>query len=392
MAAAHHGGAEEEHGVVEEGAFAFLDGVEAGGDVGELADEELVDLEPVCGVGVGEEVVDHVIHAEVREAERAVVVVEFERGDAGGVGLEAEDEDIGHEAHVFGDVLGDAVGGAGFVWFCQSRAPALEFAALAGVFEALFDIADGVEVFVELVLIVAAEVAAEGRGVVEDGIEDAAVAFACAFLEETVEGESGVDFEGGWGSWRAPRDVGAVEHGVVLVDGGVGFFAAEDETGDLGGAAVVGSDDLVEAGAGADFAAGGEGSAAEEVAGLGAVDVAFEGFGIVEPADEEELAAEVVEGFEDLAEGHGVAFSGGGPFRAVEAIAREEDGDADWGVSSCGGGAGGGCQGFHPWKGDGDTSAAEEGAAGKARTFHGRRIGRAGGAGKIFSAERGGEK
>ena len=101
---------------------------------------------------------------------------------------------------MFGDVLGDAVGGAGFVRFCESWAPALEFAALAGVFEALFDIADGVEVFVELVLIVAAEVAAEGGGVVEDGVEDAAVAFACAFLEETVEGESGVDLEGGWGS------------------------------------------------------------------------------------------------------------------------------------------------------------------------------------------------
>ena len=41
------------------------------GDVGELLDEELVHLQPVGRVGVREQVVDHVVDAEVREAQRA---------------------------------------------------------------------------------------------------------------------------------------------------------------------------------------------------------------------------------------------------------------------------------------------------------------------------------
>ena len=46
-------------------------GVQLARDVGELLDEELVHLQPVRRVGVREQVVDHVIHAEVREAQRA---------------------------------------------------------------------------------------------------------------------------------------------------------------------------------------------------------------------------------------------------------------------------------------------------------------------------------
>ncbi len=46
-----------------------MDGVELAGDVGDLLGEEAVDLEPVCGVGVGEEAMDHVVHAEVGEPE-----------------------------------------------------------------------------------------------------------------------------------------------------------------------------------------------------------------------------------------------------------------------------------------------------------------------------------
>ncbi|MFM1941925.1 MAG: hypothetical protein RI897_907 [Verrucomicrobiota bacterium] len=69
VTASQHGGAEQEHGVIEQGAFAFLDGVELSGDVSDLFEEELVHLEPVGGVAVGEQVVDHVIDAEVGESE-----------------------------------------------------------------------------------------------------------------------------------------------------------------------------------------------------------------------------------------------------------------------------------------------------------------------------------
>ena len=79
VAAVHHAGAEEEHRVVERGALAFLNRVELAGQVGELLDEELVHLEPVRGVGVGEQVVNHVVDAEMGEAERRVIVVQLER-------------------------------------------------------------------------------------------------------------------------------------------------------------------------------------------------------------------------------------------------------------------------------------------------------------------------
>ena len=42
---------------------------------------------------------------------------------------------------------------------------------LGEIFEAAFDVADGVEIFVELVLVVAAEFVAEGIGVFEDEVE-----------------------------------------------------------------------------------------------------------------------------------------------------------------------------------------------------------------------------
>ena len=69
--------------------------VQLAGDIGELFEEEPIDLQPVGGVGVGEKVVDHEIYAEVGESQRAVVVVEFERGDARGVGLKTEHQKIG---------------------------------------------------------------------------------------------------------------------------------------------------------------------------------------------------------------------------------------------------------------------------------------------------------
>ncbi len=54
-----------QHRVVEQRALAFLDRVELAGDVGELLEEELVHLQPVGRVGVRQQVVDHVVHAEV---------------------------------------------------------------------------------------------------------------------------------------------------------------------------------------------------------------------------------------------------------------------------------------------------------------------------------------
>ena len=49
--------------------------------------------------------VNHVVHAEVREAQCAVVVVELERADARGVGLKRQHDDIIHRSQMFPESL-----------------------------------------------------------------------------------------------------------------------------------------------------------------------------------------------------------------------------------------------------------------------------------------------
>ncbi|MFM1941924.1 MAG: hypothetical protein RI897_906 [Verrucomicrobiota bacterium] len=71
-----------------------------------------------------------------------MIIVEFQRGDTGGIGLESEHEDIAHESHVLGDVLGDAVGRALYIGFGERGAPALEFALFPALFDPGFYIAD----------------------------------------------------------------------------------------------------------------------------------------------------------------------------------------------------------------------------------------------------------
>jgi len=110
---------------------------------------------------VREQVVNHVIHAQVWEAQRTVVVVQLQRRDAGGVGLETEDEDVTHQAHVVGNVLGDGVGGAGHIWLFEGRTPALQLTFLAGVYDALLHVTDGFKILVEFLLIIGADIAAQ---------------------------------------------------------------------------------------------------------------------------------------------------------------------------------------------------------------------------------------
>jgi hypothetical protein len=57
----------------------------------------------------------------------------------------------------------------------------------------------------------------------------------------------------------------AVQHGVVFVDGRVGFFTPEDQAGDFGGLAVRLCQQLVDAGATANAATGFQWSTAEPV-------------------------------------------------------------------------------------------------------------------------------
>ena len=78
-----------------------------------------------AAVGVRQQVVDHVVDVQVREAQRRVVVVQLQRADARGVGAEGEHQDVAHEPHVLVDVLRDAVGAGAACRACRASAASL---------------------------------------------------------------------------------------------------------------------------------------------------------------------------------------------------------------------------------------------------------------------------
>ena len=96
MATGQHARTIQQHRVIECRSFPFLDRIQLPRDVAELLDEELVDLQPIRRVRVRQQVVDHVIDAEMRETQRTVVVVELQRADARRVSLKTEDHDVAH--------------------------------------------------------------------------------------------------------------------------------------------------------------------------------------------------------------------------------------------------------------------------------------------------------
>ena len=96
--------------------------------------------------------VDHVIDAQMREAQGGMIVVQLQRAHARGVGLEGEDQDVAHEPHVFGDVLRDAVGGAAMLGV-RAWAASLAIRRVGRRVDALLDFADRIEIFIELALI-----------------------------------------------------------------------------------------------------------------------------------------------------------------------------------------------------------------------------------------------
>ena len=143
--------------------------------------------------------------------------------------------------------------------------------------------------------------------------------------KEAVERQRRIELQRCRRRGRGPRDVRAIEHRVVLVHRRIGLLARQDQAGNLGRPAVACAQQLVEAHAGTDLAAGGQRSAREQVAGLRAVDVALEGLGVVEPADEQHLLAKLGERGQHLAELHASPAAVRPPFTAVKAVAREKN-------------------------------------------------------------------
>lgn len=68
MASSEHAGAEHQQGIIQSCPFAFLSGIQPIGNIGQLLDKKLIDLQPVLRVRVGEQMVNHIINPEVGEA------------------------------------------------------------------------------------------------------------------------------------------------------------------------------------------------------------------------------------------------------------------------------------------------------------------------------------
>ena len=153
MVAGEHRGAEHQHRVVECCAFPLLDRIEFTGNVANLLQEKLIHLEPVCGVAMGQKVVNHVIDTKIWETQRGVIVVQLKRANSRCVRLESEHQNVAHKTHMLGNVLRNSIRRARDIWFAQRWAPALELAALTSILNPGFDFANRVEVLVELPLI-----------------------------------------------------------------------------------------------------------------------------------------------------------------------------------------------------------------------------------------------
>ncbi len=264
--------------------------------------------------------------------------------------------------------------GRGMLGWVERRAPALQFPLFAGGGDALLDVADRVEIFVQLALIGRADLAAQVAGVFQHGVQHALVAALDAVLEEPVEGQGRIDFQRRGRGRRRPGDVRAVEHRIVFVDRGVGLFAAQHQARHLGLMAMALGHELVEAGAGANFAPGGQRRAGQQVAGLRAVDVALRGLLVVQAADEEHLFAQVAERSQHLAQLQTAALPLGPPLAAMKAVAREQHRQAH--RSGAGRLAAAGlvtpdAERLEPGQGHADAQSAEHRATGKQMGVHG---------------------
>ena len=112
----------------------------------------------------------------------------------------------------------------------------------------------------------------------------------------------------------------------------VGPLATDHQAGHLGRAPVVLGHHLVEAGSGTNLAAVGQRRPGKHVAGLGAVDVALERLGVVEPADEDHALAIIGQGLQHPAELHLIPCPLGPPLLAVEPVAGKQHSQADRGL------------------------------------------------------------
>ncbi len=353
--------AEDDGGGVQEGAVAVLHLGEAGDEFAELGDLVFFQGDEVgddLGVVVvmGKAVVG-LVDAEVLRQE---VAADFEGGDAGGVGLKGEGDQLIKHGQIFDAV---AVGRA----IKRGLGLGLVGPALAE-FEALFDVAHGGEVFVELGFVFAVDLTGEAVGFFEDGVEDGGLDLV--FLNAAGLAVFGVANEQSFEEFGGASDGRDADAGLgpgdlaAAVDAAFGADGEGGETGleaDFIGQVLVDGDVAMWAVLGLGIEDAGEEGVDGEVAAFDAV---------IKAAEDGEVAAVVPQW---LKEGGLFVIAPGGGGEELLGLEPEEVADGDEAVGPCPGAFGSlyggiatdglGHEGGQTWQGQGGTNGAKEEAA-----------------------------
>ncbi len=215
--------------------------------------------------------------------------------------------------------------GRGMLGLFEGGPQALQLAAAAGSVDPLLDFAHRIEILVELALIARADCAAEIAGIGEHRVEHALVAALWPRRGKAGRRPAPGRARAAWASSaRSTRCASCRASSSSCAPTDSTSRRREPGWAPWSSCPCVLRQQLVEARAGADVAAGGQRCAREEVAGLRAVDVALQGLGVVQAADEEHLFAKVGQRREHLAELHARAAAARPPLAAVETVAGEE--------------------------------------------------------------------
>ncbi len=99
-----------------------------------------------------------------------MIVVQFQRADVRGVGLEREHHNVAHQPHVLVDVLRRTVSEARQVGLSERRAPALQSARLARAVDLGFDIANRRKILVQSQLVGTADPISQTAGFFKHGV------------------------------------------------------------------------------------------------------------------------------------------------------------------------------------------------------------------------------
>lgn len=86
MSAVQHAGAQHENRVVERLPLAILDRVELDGDVRQLFEKRMINLQIIGGVSVPQLMMAN-LDTQMRELQIAIIIIEFQHANTRGVGL-----------------------------------------------------------------------------------------------------------------------------------------------------------------------------------------------------------------------------------------------------------------------------------------------------------------